>query len=75
MGAPVEEFHKWHVGWFVLQSEPMDHLVTKVGILGNGLQAVPDTGSKPLVVVLVVAVLCRAIVPLGDCNSLQKAPK
>ena len=70
LGVPVEEFLKWHVGWFVLQPEPMDHLVAKVGTLGNGLQVVPDTGSKPLVIFRAVAVLHETVVPLGDCNYL-----
>lgn len=69
----VEEFLKKHVGLFVLQPDSMDHLVAKIGALGDGLQVVPDTWSKPLIAPLVVAVLCGTIVSHYYWNCLQTA--
>lgn len=59
--------------WLVSQSELNDHLVAKVGTLGNVFQIIPDAGSEPIIILVITDVFCHTTVPLGNCDSLQTA--
>ena len=53
LGMSIEKFFKLHVSRLALEAKPQNHLIAKVGNLGNSLYVIIDVSNEVLLCMLV----------------------
>ena len=73
LDSAVEKVFKPHVTWLALQAQWPNHLVTKIGALGDGFKINFDTVLEVLLSLLCSFVLRGTKVPYCGSSALETA--
>jgi hypothetical protein len=67
----VEKLFEPHVSWLGFQTQPSNHLVSKVGALGDGFEVIPNAVLEVLLASLRAFILRSTKIPLRDSSALE----
>ena len=67
----VEKLFEPHVSWLGLQTKSLNHLISKIGALGDGFEVIPNAVLAVLFTSLHAFVLCSTKIPLRDGSALE----
>ena len=67
----VEKIFEPHVPWLASQAQPSNHLVSKVGALGDSFKIIPNAVLEVLLGPFCSFVLCGTKVPFCDSRALE----